>query len=262
MKTKHLQMFYELCHHQVRVNVQAEVTHGTWACWPQTSRDHAPNTAWDVPTSILLCCFQNVDAKCVLASASGALCWEICGWSLIPIAFQHSNSLKQAHFWYLHSKSSVDICTWVRPFFSSIETLNTDDFPTSMTMPTKSTNYLSDINSFVAAAPITSTFHSAYIARTGKWSLPGLHCDNCGLRSQARLKMFIMRVYALFSSVLRSNDHRGRIHGSSLGHPWMHISFNLKTKLLIGMLMAGGFKSVWSQDPVMSDMSILAQSCA
>ena len=34
--------------------------------------------------------------------------------------------------------------------------------------------------------------------------------------------MFIIKVNARFSAVLRSNAHRGHMYGSSLGHPWMH----------------------------------------
>ena len=71
-----------------RVNVQAEVTHGTWVCWLPQSRSHAPNTDQDAPASIQFSWFQILDTKYVLESASDTLCWEIIGWSVIRLRYQ------------------------------------------------------------------------------------------------------------------------------------------------------------------------------
>ena len=75
----------------------------------------------------------------MLASASGALCWEISGCSLIPIAVSRTTHLSpstahhlrtQTHNCNLKSYSSAYICMSVHPFFSLyIETCNADEFP-------------------------------------------------------------------------------------------------------------------------------------
>ena len=85
---RYLKIFKKPWDRLFRVNVQAEVTHGTWACWLPQSRDHAPNTDQDAPASIQLSWFWNLDTKYVLTSASDTLCWEIIGWSLIRLRFQ------------------------------------------------------------------------------------------------------------------------------------------------------------------------------